>query len=86
MKKGIKKKVQYRNQKGKSKGSAIALAIVLSQWTWVYTYREDAWKFWVGLISSMFLFWTLIVPLGIWIWAIVDVCEKDQEWYKQYND
>jgi hypothetical protein len=32
----------------KNKNTAILLAVSLSWWTWLYTYRKDAWKFWVG--------------------------------------
>lgn len=29
------------------------LAVFLSFWTWVYTYKKDGWKFWVGLTASI---------------------------------
>ncbi len=34
---------------GKSKTAAVLLAVFLGPWTWLYTYRRNAWKFWVGL-------------------------------------
>lgn len=34
---------------GKSKVASILLAVFLSFWTWIYTYKKDGWKFWVGL-------------------------------------
>ena len=33
---------------GKNKTTAVLLAVFLSYWTWLYTYRKDAWKFWIG--------------------------------------
>ena len=68
----------------KKKGVSVGLAVFLSQWTWLYTYREDAWKFWVGLMLNLILWWTLIVPLGVWIWAMVDTGTKLKEWYENY--
>ncbi len=32
----------------KNKMISVLLAIFLSYWTWLYTYRKDAWKFWIG--------------------------------------
>jgi hypothetical protein len=34
---------------GKSKVASILLAVFLGYWTWLYTYKKDAWKFWAGL-------------------------------------
>jgi hypothetical protein len=33
----------------KSKLAAILLAVFLGCWTWLYTYKKDGWKFWLGL-------------------------------------
>ena len=33
----------------KNKKTAVLLAVSLSWWTWLYTYKKDAWKFWLGL-------------------------------------
>jgi hypothetical protein len=70
----------------KSKGTAVVLAVLLAHWTWIYTYREDAYKFWIGLLLSVLLWWTFVVPLGIWIWAIVDAAGRHQEWYECYQE
>ena len=71
----------------KSKTTAMIIAVLFSQWTWVYTYREDAWKFWVGLVSSLFGWVFLFIPnIVVWIWAMIDVGSKPKEWYDQYND
>jgi len=40
---------------GKSKTTAVLLGIIpAGLWTWLYTYKRDAWKFWVG-------FWLILV-------------------------
>ena len=36
----------------KSKAVSILLAMFLTYWTWLYTYKRDGWKFWLGLILS----------------------------------
>jgi hypothetical protein len=33
----------------KNKTAAVLLAVFLSFWTWLYTYRREGWKFWVSL-------------------------------------
>jgi hypothetical protein len=70
---------------------AILLAVFLSFWTWLYTYRRDAWKFWLGLALTLTVFnplWTWIVffipNIAIWIWAIVDVSVKPRSFYDYY--
>jgi hypothetical protein len=67
------------------------MAIFLSFWSFLYTYRASPWKFWLGF-GIVVLSWViaavleapysgrspfsallvLIVPLGVWIWSIVD--------------
>lgn len=37
----------------KSRNTAVVLAVLLSFWTWCYTYRRDAKRFWMGLVVSM---------------------------------
>ena len=70
----------------KDKTAAVLLAVFLGIWTWVYTYKRDAWKFWLnlGLMIPLTLltlgFW-VIVP---WIWAIIDVAVKPSEWYQNF--
>ncbi len=75
----------------KDKSAAILLAIFLGGWTWVYTYRRDAWKFWLSLILNLTLLnplWTwllLFLPnIGLHIWAIVDVAVRPQQFYDNY--
>jgi hypothetical protein len=51
----------------RKKSTAILLAVFFSFWAWLYTYKQDAWKFWVCLgINCFFLapvifFWNLDV-------------------------
>jgi hypothetical protein len=81
----------------KSKVASILLAVFLSFWTWLYTYKRDGWKFWVGvglwifyiilaiatLGAAMVFLW--IIFLGVWIWAIVDTAIKNDDWYRYYD-
>lgn len=70
----------------RSKVTAVVLAIFFSHWTWLYTFRTDGWKFWLGLGLNVLLWWTLIVPIGVSIWAIVDQAGKPSEYYINYFD
>jgi hypothetical protein len=38
---------------GKSKSTAVVLAVFLSFWSFLYTYRRAPWKFWLGLGMSV---------------------------------
>ena len=81
---------------GKSKIAAVLLAVFLGWWTWLYTYKKDAWKFWVGLGATIFCVVLAIATLGIFIavaciillgirvWTIVDTATKSEQWYKSY--
>ena len=74
----------------KSKTAAVLLAVVLAFWTWLYTYKLDAGKFWVGLILTLagivltiaFVGWPIL--LAIWLWAVIDTATKDKAWFHQY--
>jgi TM2 domain-containing membrane protein YozV len=33
------------------------------------------------LILTIFLWWTILVPLGVWIWIIVEMCTVDRDAY-----
>jgi hypothetical protein len=68
---------------GKSRTVAVLLAVFLSFWSFLYTYRTAKWKFWLGFGLDVGLwFLTIItgvagalfflVSLGVWIWSIVD--------------
>jgi hypothetical protein len=80
----------------KSKTVAVLLAVFLGFFTWLYTYRTDSWKFWLALgvfIANFVLIiitlgiWVLVswaVAVGLWVWAIIDVAMKPNEWYERY--
>jgi hypothetical protein len=78
---------------GKSKTTAVVLAVFLSFWTWLYTYKTDAWKFWVGLAVWLLIALPLtfaygvgfLFTLGINIWAIIDASVKPREYYTGYG-
>ena len=41
---------------GKSRAVAVVMAVFLSFWSFLYTYRSNRWKFWLGLsLSTGFL-------------------------------
>ena len=84
---------------GKNKTASILLAVFLSFWTWLYTYKKDNWKFWVGLVLNIFAIplaviigiltfgigaILVIAPAGVWVWAIVDVSIKPDTWYSLF--
>lgn len=81
---GVRQRKHFETTKTKSKKVAVLLAIFLGFWTWCYTYKKNSTKFWIGLIINALLFWTIVVPIGIEIWAIIDSATKEREWYEQY--
>ncbi|HKS42646.1 MAG TPA: zinc ribbon domain-containing protein [Blastocatellia bacterium] len=75
----------------KDKTAAILLAVFLGFWTWLYTYKKDAWKFWLCLGLNITVFnplWTwilLFLPnIALHIWSIVDTVGKPQQYYDYY--
>lgn len=63
-------------QARKSKTAAILLAVFLAYWTWLYTYKRNAWKFWVGAsITAVFI--------GLTIWGFVNMI--DYSYYDSYR-
>ena len=69
----------------KSKAISVVMAVFLAQWTWVYTYKKDAWKFWLGMGLCFFGIFMLLIPnIGVWIWSIIDTAVKNKEWYNNY--
>lgn len=82
---GVRQK-DYTTRQGRSKTIGIILAVFLSPFNWLYTYRYDKVKFWIALPVDLLLIWTVIVPIGIWIWSIVDMAIKDDKLYEKYNE
>jgi predicted RNA-binding Zn-ribbon protein involved in translation (DUF1610 family) len=85
----------YLSKDEKSKATSVLLAVFLGWWTWLYTYKKDAWKFWIGLcvviVGGILLLigspsFYLIIGIGslLWIWAVVDTATKSDEWYKSF--
>jgi len=72
-----------RSQNPKSKSTAVLLAVFLSFWTWCYTYKRDAWKFWLNLVLGVLTvgIWTLFV--GYW-WAIIDAARRPASFYENF--
>jgi len=74
----------------KSKNVAVVLAVLLAFWTWLYTYKTDAGKFWAGLVLTVagivlvfaFIGWPIL--LAVWLWAVVDTASKKADWFRQY--
>jgi hypothetical protein len=65
----------------KNKATAVVLAVFFGFWTWLYTYKKDAWKFWLNLVLTVVTFtaWGFVA----WIWAIIDTAVKPDEFYNQ---
>ena len=66
----------------KEKSISVVLAVFLGILTWIYTYKYDAWKFWVSLIL-------IFVTFGLgafiaWPWAVIDACIKPKEMFEDY--
>ena len=71
----------------RDKRVAVALAVLLAFWTWLYTYDRDRGKFWTGLVIdvvSVALVWTGVGWLGlvgVWIWSIVATTSRPASEY-----
>lgn len=44
----VKCGVRLSSNQSKKKSTAIILSIFLSFWSWLYTYKRNAWKFWLA--------------------------------------
>ena len=53
---------------GKSKPLAVTLAVFFGYWSWLYTSRYDAWKFFLGLVTHI-----VVIIVGVGIFAVVGV-------------
>ena len=67
----------------RSKAVAVILAVFLGYWAWLYTYRRDAWKFWLNLALTIvtLLVWAVVA----WIWAIIDTAARPASFYENYG-
>jgi hypothetical protein len=67
----------------KKKTTAVLLAVFLTIWTWAYTYKVDAWKFWLNLALGILTLgvWTVFIS---WPWSIIDAARRPQGWYESF--
>jgi len=84
----------------KSRNISIVLAILLGKWTWLYTFKKDAWKFltafmleffglFIGFTLAFFggvepIITMIMFALFTWLWSVVDVCTKSDKFYDEY--
>ena len=80
---GVRQKGYSEHTIGKSKVAAVLLAVFLGFWTWLYTYKKDAWKFWLNLALSIVTLTIWWMTAG-WIWPVIDTAIKSREWYENY--
>jgi hypothetical protein len=66
----------------KDKSTAVVLVVLFGVFGWLYTYKRDAWKFWLnlGLTVVTIGFW----GIAAWIWAIIDMSVRPSEWYRAF--
>ena len=82
-------------RKFRSNGVAIGLALFFGYWTWLYTYKKDAWKFWLGISitgigvamyyfdnPSAYLALSALSP--IWVWSLIESIIKPIKWYDSF--
>jgi len=68
----------------KSKKVAVIIAIFFGMFSWTYTYKFDAWKFWLNLCLSFATFG--LAGIIAWIWAIIDQATKDNDKFEYYGE
>ena len=78
----------------KNKPLAVTLAILFGYWSWLYTSRFDAWKFFLGLVTHIAV---IVVGAGIFAiiaWALwfvmiiaatINQATRSQEFFGKYN-
>ena len=66
----------------KEKTTALLLAIFFGFWSYLYTYKIDKVKFWLGLGLSILTFG--IAGIVFWIMAIIDSASRDATFYANY--
>jgi hypothetical protein len=74
-------------KKNKYQIVALILAILFSFFSFLYTYKFDKTKFWMGLLLSIIgLFLYYIPNILVWIWAIAEQLSKDEDMFKNYSE
>ena len=92
LKTSLKQEIVFESSNSKSKTIAVILAIFLGYWSWLYTYKKDAKKFWIYLI----LIWagsicigilinnigisTTLMNYGTWIWLFFLINTSSYVW------
>jgi heme/copper-type cytochrome/quinol oxidase subunit 2 len=71
------------SKKELSKTVAVVLAVFFGLFSWLYTYKDNARKFWINLCLTIVTigYWSVVA----WIWAIIDNANKPEKYYKQYR-
>lgn len=69
----------------KNKTSGVLLAFFFGVLGWIYVYKLRKTHFWIGLIIAIALSWTVFVPIGVSIWAFIDMCCMDKDKYENYS-
>ena len=72
--------------KDRKKWIGLLLAILFAPFAWIYTWKFDKSKFWFGLIVYILFYWTLIIPIAIRLWVLIDMFVKDDKKFNNYND
>ena len=68
----------------KARTTAILLAVIFGGFgLWIYTYKVDAWKFWLNFVMSIFTLslWAIFVA---WPWSIIDALRRTEAWYNAF--
>ena len=80
----------YGTPAKKDKTVALILAIFVGHFAWLYTYDRDQQKFWIGTgiwVGGFLLLFFVVgffMWIGLWIWVIVDVVQRNDDWYAAY--
>ena len=66
----------------KVKSTGVVLAVLFGLFGWLYTYKRDAWKFWLNLCMAFITLgvWGLVA----WVWAIIDMAVRPSYWYEAF--
>ena len=67
----------------KSKAIAWTLAFLVSPFYFIYV--DKIGKFFLAFFLGLFLFWTLIVPIAILIWALIECSEEVNNSKSKYS-
>ncbi len=70
----------YKRRKWRS--TAIGLAVFFGAFSWLYTYRFNAFKFWISVAFC----WTIIIPIVMGFYAIIDAIMAPEEMFENYFD